>query len=758
MGYGVESMSDNQPFAFIARKPPHQNNKHFIYANGILADTGLPLCELDTSTAARIVKGQSDTKNEQLWATAKLSDATQPRLGTIGDVEPNNLAEAGWGIIFHAGVDQKVKQALKPLITQRQKQAGDLCRVFENADGYQPEESCSEWLARHRVPMMPVDPKMGVPFYLMIVGSPEDIPFGFQYLLDIYWAVGRLYFDAPADYRRYAESVVAYEQERVFQQSRNAAIFATCHGFDRATQMFANHVAVPLAQGDGQHNPLGKRHKFRLQSFIGDSATKETLTRLLQGRSEAGPPALLFTGSHGMGFQPDDPRLPESQGALVCQDWAGWGKIRSEEWFEASDLPADAKVHGLIHFFFACYSAGCPQVDDFVKKTNAKPGEIAPRALVAKLPQRILAHPNGGALAALGHVDRAWSYSFYSEKAGPQIQGFRDVMDRLLRGDRLGQATDQFDVRRAALSTELTEVLRDLEHGKQILDQDIVNLWIARNDARNYVVLGDPAVRLRVEDLVDHASKVTSPRVSNSASVLTSGDGDTEPKPTDNLFESDQARPKEVTESFDRHPSAIHRPNSNTVKSAKEEKKTKMEKYSKDALDFDLGNRPETVTFDSELAQVWKEHVKRAYERNEMMFDKLLKSFMQPYWTTVWMYRILFGVGVAGFIAAAVLGVWKGITFGYVFGGLSVTAFLGVFVSRPLRSLERNLQFITWLGLIFNTYWIRLAYSLNEPSAGKDIAALQRDVAKELECLIEAHTSSTDDQLGFKEKMEAKKN
>ena len=43
-----------------------------------------------------------------------------------------------------------------------------------------------------------------------------------------------------------------------------------------------------------------------------------------------------------------------------------------------------------------------------------------------------------------------------------------------------------------------------------------------------------------------------------------------------------------------------------------------------------------------------------------------------------------------------------------IFAGMSVMA-PHYFVSRPLQALEENLQFITWLGIIYNTYWTRIA-------------------------------------------------
>jgi hypothetical protein len=497
---------DDHPFTFMARTPPRADAQNILCANGIFADTGLPLLEIDEKTAAEIVKSQTMPREEELASKSKHENATQPTYGTVGDVDPNKLEEAGWGIVFHKDASDEIKQALRPLMEHRKKQVGNekLFRVFENADGYRPGESCTDWLARHGVAMNPVDPAYGVPFYLLLVGSPGEIPFEFQYLLDINWGVGRVHFDDPADYRRYAESVVSYEEMKELPYSRTAAVFATRHELDKATEMFMDLVAIPLVKGDDKRGPLGERQKFHVQPFLGDLATKANLSELLRAKSEAGRPVLLFTGSHGMGFKPDDPRLPDTQGALLCQDWEGFGKkITKDEWFAGADLDQidDAQVHGLIHFFFACYGAGCPELDDFVKKPDAGPDRIAPRPLVSKLPQRMLAHRNGGALACLGHVDRAWSHSFYSGKAGPQLQGFRDVLGHLLKGSRLGFATDQFDVRSAALSAELLEILNEIRFGKKVSDADLIRLWTARNDARNYIVLGDPAVKLRVEDI-----------------------------------------------------------------------------------------------------------------------------------------------------------------------------------------------------------------------------------------------------------------
>ncbi len=294
--------------------------------------------------------------------------------------------------------------------------------------------------------------------------------------------------------------MIRYETMPAVPTSRQMAVFATCHDCDAATQLFSSEAAEPMVEGSGRIAAVGHEPNFGLQPFIGDPATKSSLLRIFSGSIDNGPPALLFTGGHGKSFRPDDPRQEGSQGALICQDWAGYGKVERDAYFDASDLPANAKLHGMVHFLFACYGGGCPQFDNFNRLQEGAPKTIASKPMMGRLPQVLLAHPEGGALAVLAHIDRAWAYSFRSGNQG-QIQGFRDVVGRIMRGARLGMATDQFNIRWAALSTELSEVLDQVRLGLQVESKKLANQWVARDDARNYVLFGDPAVRLRAEDM-----------------------------------------------------------------------------------------------------------------------------------------------------------------------------------------------------------------------------------------------------------------
>ncbi len=454
---------------------------------GVDADTGRPL----DSSVPQSAQRQLDDEAPALDAAG----APYPRTDTFGVLvgyDPDDLSDVGWGLVFANDVDPAPYiEQLRPLLDLRQKQAGTRYRVFAGADGPAPRESAQRWLNRHGASLMPLDPEQGVPFYLLLVGPPTSLSFEFQYSLDIVAGVGRVDFDVMDDYRHYANSVVRHEREESPRTRRTLDLFATCHDFDAATQLFTDNVARPLSTGP---DALGTKYGFSVNPVLTGQSTKGGLTNLL---STAGaPPSLLFTGTHGMAFRTDDPRHREQQGALVCQDWPGYGTLSEEHWFAAADVPGNANIHGMIHFFFACYGNGTPEHDNF--RFGEPPKRIADKPITARLPQRLLALPQGGALASLGHVDRAWASSFVLGNGKAQTNAFRDVIHRLMLGSRVGYATDQFNTLWGGLSTELVELLNDQNAGARP-DPGLMALRIARDDLRNYVVMGDPAVRLRPE-------------------------------------------------------------------------------------------------------------------------------------------------------------------------------------------------------------------------------------------------------------------
>ncbi|MBV9491270.1 MAG: hypothetical protein JO069_16340, partial [Verrucomicrobia bacterium] len=459
---------------------------------------GQPLNPL-SDDAVQAMLGRERASSPEAAALAGRADSAGVAFAVEGGIDANDLGQAGWGVIFAPGVDQKIKDALGPLLEHRKAQATPF-KVFDGPNGgYLKGDTAVSWLERRGVRMDVVDPDLGVPFYLLLVGPPDEMPFEFQYSLDIYWAVGRLWFETPDEFRQYAESVVQYEKATAVPTSRRAVMFATEHDFDAATQLFMKQVARPLAAGDAGRSPVWTRAKFGLETVFGEKATKSALANILQGK-EQGTPALLFSGSHGMEFPVDDARQSEAQGAIVCQDWPSFGKIKPEHWFAGSDVPGDAKLHGMIHFFFACHGGGCPALDNY-DRLNNQPRRIAQKPFFSRLPQKLLSHPQGGALASLAHIERAWAYAFQGQRGNSQIQGFRDVIGRLLRGERIGQATDMFNIRWSALGTELADLHSDLLHGVDVPLRTLGNLWVARDDARNFMILGDPAVQLRVEDM-----------------------------------------------------------------------------------------------------------------------------------------------------------------------------------------------------------------------------------------------------------------
>jgi hypothetical protein len=298
-----------------------------------------------------------------------------------------------------------------------------------------------------------------------------------------------------------------YETSPSVPNAKEAVFFATRHPSDPATEMSADLLVNPLADGEparGSRPPepgVADRWGFATRKIWGDAATKAALAGVLAPAEGARPPAVLFTAGHGVGFPKGHPDQSSKQGALLCQDWPGPGTIGPDDYFSGSDVPDGARVHGMISFHFACYGAGTPSHDRFLHTRGTPPPAIAERSFFAAMPRALLVHPKGGALACIGHVDRAWGCSIASSRGTPQLLPFRNAIGRILTGQPAGCALKDFHERYAALSTSLASTLEEMSFGAPVADDEVAATWAERNDSEGYLLLGDPAVQLRIKDL-----------------------------------------------------------------------------------------------------------------------------------------------------------------------------------------------------------------------------------------------------------------
>jgi hypothetical protein len=469
------------------------DEEDLLYFNGLNGESGdYALAPMTQQGLSAAILGQEPPPNLRDLQTRRAQETDEVR-GVKEGVNPEVLGEAGWGLVFAHNADPAVRDALQELIDHRRDlTGGEHYQIYAGERGVQANESKSEWLSRHGMGPGPADPEK-VPYYLLLVGSPEEIPYRFQSQLDVQYAVGRIHFETLDEYASYARSVVEAEKGRV-RLPRQMAFFAPANPDDRATALSARHLVEELK---GELETGDDYADWSFSAVMRDEARKERLVRLLGGEQT---PALLFTATHGVSFPVGSPRQLPDQGALVCQEWPGpkkWRKTIPQDFYLAGgDLGQATNLLGLIAFFFACFGAGTPLRDEFTRQTMSGQRTIAPYPFLARLPQKMLGHPRGGALAVIGHVERAWGYSFIWPGAGGQTEVFRSAISRLLKGQPVGLALEYFNQRHAELSVELNDLLEKVDFGLSAEPEQLARLWTANNDARGYAIIGDPAVRL----------------------------------------------------------------------------------------------------------------------------------------------------------------------------------------------------------------------------------------------------------------------
>jgi hypothetical protein len=316
--------------------------------------------------------------------------------------------------------------------------------------------------------------------------------------------VGRLAFDDPRHYEAYVDKLLRWENAPTIAQAR--AVFHTVRDRTSATQVGHQALMVPGLAMAREYRDDGD---FLASELIAVEHGYSPKPGPLIEEATKPEPGLLFTISHGAGAPRGGWGSAEEQ--RLYQGGMSFG--RSGGLLTGESLLDRPFMPGGVWFMLACFGAGTPESSKYEPwLENLQAGghfqgridSVAAslpadgRPFTASVPKAVLASADGP-LAFIGHVDLAWTYSFRELDTDTPInrpERFIDVFSGLLRHDRVGVAFRELLRHYGQTNTELTSMVEAgvddaKRHG---------HLWMLRNDLAGYILLGDPAARLPIDD------------------------------------------------------------------------------------------------------------------------------------------------------------------------------------------------------------------------------------------------------------------
>lgn len=462
---------------------------------GVDPDSGRPV--VPSTTIDDLVSALPEFRRDVVLTAPSPTFGPRPPVQQPNPAEP---VEAGWAVVVADDDPQRddVLAALEPL--SRHRRARD---PFV----YQSGRDVADWLAQESQTRGDARPS-----YLLLAGDPVHLPFDLQvHLAAADFIPGRVCFAGPerlADLGRYAAKVVGIETSDAVPAAAEAVVLSADGGPADATHYSNRFLVPPVAAA------LESQAKLRVTSL---SAADATADRFLSAVT-SGRPAVVFTATHGAGKPKsggtDDQR--RHNGSLGCAPGPG-APPTQWQWLAAHDLPAGRFAPGALVIQFACFSAGTSSSSSFSRwlSPHGTTDYDAVEPFVAALPQRLLAAPEGP-VAFVGHVDVAVLHGF-ADPAGitrattpqPRLQPFLALVDDAVQEMApIGFALRDLWSRATLLGSQIVTTVDDWQaQGIGVEDvsptdkQALVDMVIRRNDAMHFLVLGDPAVRLRIDDV-----------------------------------------------------------------------------------------------------------------------------------------------------------------------------------------------------------------------------------------------------------------
>lgn len=322
-----------------------------------------------------------------------------------------------------------------------------------------------------------------VPRYLLIYGSPRDIPWDFQLTLNATHFVGRLDLegDALSNYVDALLSGWAHAPTDPFAQ----VVWGVDNQTGDITRLMRDGIARPLERkyaGDADLSPTW---------FETDGATTAKLIEAL----EASKPGLVITTSHGVTTPLGD--------LLALGNALGLPVGVDDVAIDPAALVAAWPPAGAIWYARACCSAGADAetgYDGLVKAGGSVDrvlrGVARLGAVTSPLPRALLGAKNP-LRAFVGHVEPTFDWTIRDPRTKQLLT--TSVIDafyqRLFSGSPIGHALEKVHIEGSQLIHLYEKAMRAFNAGEDTLGTALATKLVARDHER-VVILGDPTVAL----------------------------------------------------------------------------------------------------------------------------------------------------------------------------------------------------------------------------------------------------------------------
>jgi hypothetical protein len=322
-----------------------------------------------------------------------------------------------------------------------------------------------------------------LPKYLLIWGTPEEVPWEIQYNQHGARFVGRLPLKEPE--LNYYVNALMNDWSGCESDPNSPVVWAVNHGYPDITELMCNVIAKRVHSDLVGDTQIGSKAVWMSENATG--------SRLIDCLAKS-TPALIVTTSHGKTTLAPGRELAVELGIPVDQD---------HRVLDTKRLLREWSPNGAIWYAHACCSAGSMKHSlflDLVEPTSTISQVL--RAVsslgsqVAPLPIQLLGHRKP-ARAFIGHVEPTFNWTLRHPSTGQTFtQGVRNALyDRLLHPSPVGYAMQRVYENLSAVRATYDSIAGHFD-GNDAARADMLYHNLVAQDLRTMVLLGDPTVTL----------------------------------------------------------------------------------------------------------------------------------------------------------------------------------------------------------------------------------------------------------------------